>query len=51
MVANLASIVRVTTKQSAIWRECAACSALAPLAPDQTHCRPCRTASGRRSAA
>jgi hypothetical protein len=45
MVANLASVVRVTTRSSAVWRECAGCAALAALAPDETHCPDCRPAA------
>lgn len=45
----LAACVRVTTKSSATWRICAACGGLAPLAPDEQHCRPCRPSSSRRT--
>jgi hypothetical protein len=41
-MASLASCVRITARQSALWRECAGCTALAPLAPDQTHCPSCK---------
>jgi hypothetical protein len=53
MVANFAAVVRVTTRRSAVWRECAACAVLAPLAPDETHCPQCqpRAATARRRAA
>ncbi len=43
MATNLATFVRVTTKRSAIWRQCARCTALAALAPDETHCPKCQT--------
>jgi hypothetical protein len=51
-MARLAACVRVATRQSAVWRACAWCAVLAPLAPDQTYCRDCReapagSASGR----
>jgi hypothetical protein len=49
MSLNLAACVRVTTRRSAVWRECAGCTALAPLAPDETHCCECRTAPARRT--
>lgn len=52
-MASLASCVRLTAKQSAVWRTCAGCTALAPLAPDQTHCPKCRppaSAEQRRAA-
>ena len=42
MVANLGTLVRVTTRRSAVWRECARCASLAALAPDETHCPNCR---------
>ncbi|GIE87890.1 hypothetical protein [Actinoplanes regularis] len=41
-MASLASVVRITARQSACWRECAGCTDLAPLAPNQTHCNGCR---------
>ena len=40
-MASLASFVRVSASQSACWRECAACTHLAPLAPNETRCRTC----------
>jgi hypothetical protein len=49
MVANLGVLVRVTTRQSAVWRECAGCAALAPLAADETHCPACQTSPPRRT--
>jgi hypothetical protein len=45
-MASLASLVRVSARQSACWRECKGCTDLAPLAPDETHCQGCR--AGRR---
>jgi len=48
MAASFAACVRVTTRHSAIWRECRSCSALAPLAPDEDICRECRTTPARR---
>jgi uncharacterized paraquat-inducible protein A len=48
MALTFAASVRVTTRHSAVWQECAGCTALAPLAPDETHCRDCRTAPVRR---
>jgi uncharacterized paraquat-inducible protein A len=54
VMATIAAVVRISTKQSAVWRHCAGCDALAPLAPDQTHCGACRKpayASRRPSAA
>jgi hypothetical protein len=41
-MASLASFVRVSARQSAVWRECAGCTGLAPLAPDETHCPACK---------
>jgi hypothetical protein len=41
-MASLASVVRITSRTSAVWRECARCTDLAPLAPNQTHCKGCR---------
>jgi hypothetical protein len=40
---TLAACVRITARQSAVWRRCCRCDVLAPLAPDQAHCRTCRT--------
>lgn len=45
MVANFAAHVRVSTRRSAVWRHCAGCGALAPLAPNETHCPTCRPAT------
>ena len=42
MAQTLASCVRLTTKRSAVWRACAACDVLAPLAPDEKRCPTCR---------
>jgi hypothetical protein len=39
---SLGSLIRVTARQSACWRECKGCTDLAPLAPDETHCQGCR---------
>ena len=49
-MASLASLVRVTARQSAYWRECAGCTAPAPLAPNQTYCQSCRAERRRVSA-
>lgn len=46
-MASIASCVRITARQSAVWRPCAACDVLTPLAPDATHCKDCRTAAPR----
>jgi hypothetical protein len=46
-MASLAACVRLTTRQNAVWRACAACDVLAPLAPDATHCPDCRTTAPR----
>lgn len=40
-MASLASLVRVSARQSAWWRDCQGCTTLAPLAPDETHCSAC----------
>jgi hypothetical protein len=42
-MASLASLVRVSARQSTCWRSCKGCTALAPLAPNETHCPGCRT--------
>jgi hypothetical protein len=42
-MASIAAVVRISAKQSAVWRVCARCDVLAPLAPDQTYCAACRT--------
>ena len=41
---------RVTTRGGAVWRECASCGALAPLAPDVNHCKECNADPARESA-
>ena len=41
-MASISSIVRVSARQSACWRECKGCTDLAPLAPNATHCNACR---------
>lgn len=41
-MASLASVVRITARQSACWRECSGCTDLAPLASNETHCQECR---------
>ena len=43
-MASLASVVRITSRKAAIWRSCAGCTELAPLAPNATHCNPCLAA-------
>lgn len=45
MSVSLAACVRVTAKHSAVWRTCAGCGSLAPLAPDETRCRGCGTSA------
>ena len=40
-MAALVSMLRVSARQSACWRECVGCGDLAPLAPDETHCSAC----------
>jgi hypothetical protein len=49
-MASLASLVRITARQSACWRECHGCTDLAPLAPNETHCQSCRTERRRATA-
>lgn len=49
-MANLAACVRITTRQSAVWRACAACAGLKPMAPHETHCRACSPSTGVRRA-
>ena len=49
-MASLASCVRITARQSALWRVCAGCAGLAPLAPDQTHCPACKADTQTRTA-
>ncbi|SCL64959.1 hypothetical protein GA0070604_5327 [Micromonospora eburnea] len=53
MTVSIAAAVRITTKSSAVWRDCDRCGRLAPLAPDQDRCRDCRqpSVSRRRSVA
>jgi hypothetical protein len=48
-VSTIAASLRITTKHNAVWRECAGCSALAALAPDEAHCPKCQpsTRTGR----
>ncbi|MBM0275805.1 hypothetical protein [Micromonospora tarensis] len=41
MSVSIAATVRITTKSSAVWRNCRACGSLAPLAPDQDCCPSC----------
>jgi hypothetical protein len=41
---------RVTSKDGAVWRECAGCGQLAALAPDVHHCEACNTEPVRNSA-
>ena len=47
VMASFASLVRISARQSACWRECKGCTGSAPLAPNETHCRACRTARRR----
>jgi hypothetical protein len=44
-MARLSACVRIAARQSAVWRTCAGCTVLAPLGPDQSHCRQCRPAA------
>ena len=46
-MASLASVVRITSRQSATWRTCTGCGRLAPLAPDATRCADCPPATVR----
>ncbi len=39
---TVVNAARVTTKDGAVWRECAGCGALAPLAPGVNHCPACQ---------
>ena len=48
-MASLASLVRVSARQSVCWRACKGCTDLAPLAPDETHCQGCRPERRRAS--
>lgn len=41
MSVSIAAAVRITTKSSAVWRNCRVCGSLVPLAPDQDCCRSC----------
>lgn len=41
MLSSFAASVRITSRQSAIWRTCAECGALAPLPPDENRCPDC----------
>jgi hypothetical protein len=47
-MANIAGCMHLTTWHSAVWRECARRTALAPLAPDQIHCSACQSTPARR---
>lgn len=40
-MAAVVSILRVTTRTRAVWRECAACFVLVALPPGQTCCEAC----------
>lgn len=48
MTVSVFAAVRVTTKSSAVWRNCDRCDVLAPLAPDERCCRSCRPSSRSR---
>jgi hypothetical protein len=48
MASTFAACVRVSTRRSSVWRVCARCDVLAPLAPDQTRCRECRDSAPAR---
>ncbi len=39
---TVVNAARITTKDGAVWRECAGCGALAPLAPNVNHCPACQ---------
>ena len=47
MVADVASLVRLSIGHDAVWRECARCGVAAPMAPDEQHCPNCQPRSGR----
>jgi hypothetical protein len=49
-MASLAQIITISSRQSAVWRECQGCTDLAPLAPDQTHCKACKAVPETRPA-
>lgn len=51
MVSSLASCVRVTTRRSAVWRNCDICGVLAPLSPSEDRCEQCSANASRRSKA
>ncbi len=38
---TLISTVRITSRQSAVWRKCPQCFTFAPMSANQTHCRAC----------
>jgi hypothetical protein len=38
---RFATVVRVTSRHGAVWRECAGCGLLAPLAPEVDRCDGC----------
>lgn len=41
-MASIVSMVRVSARQSAVWRRCTGCLSLTPLSPAATHCKSCR---------
>jgi hypothetical protein len=47
---TVVNAARVTTKDGAVWRECAGCGVLAPLAPDVNHCTACHAEPVRENA-
>jgi len=42
MVTDVAALAHITTRHSAIWRECAGCGVLAALPPDIDRCDGCQ---------
>lgn len=51
VMALISASIRVTTKRSAVWRECAGCHEVAPLARHETHCPTCRIPKPQRRSA
>lgn len=49
-MASLAQIITISSRRSAVWRECQGCTGLAPLAPAETHCPDCKANPQTRTA-
>ena len=49
-MASLAQIISISSRQSAVWRECQGHAGLAPLAPAETHCPDCKANPQTRTA-